>query len=186
MKYFLVLLSVFAVCVCAAEKKKEEEKKVFQRLIPADVLRGKHVKIFVLYLCGKMAKLACWRDTKLFHVHPWTLWECLCEQQTFVLIWPIVYFYLLKQTYLLLLRWISLRIYCGYDFYMLTVTAPIALSDNQKLWRKWRGPVKRIFHITFHRGLWKTIKLSRRGNQFESCQEKKFETNLRCTKNNKS
>ncbi|KAK6633676.1 hypothetical protein RUM44_004283 [Polyplax serrata] len=43
MKYFLVLLSVFAVCVCAAEKKKEEEKKVFQRLIPADVLRDKIV-----------------------------------------------------------------------------------------------------------------------------------------------
>lgn len=40
MKSFLILFAVFVALACAAEKKEAEEKKVFQRLIPADVLRG--------------------------------------------------------------------------------------------------------------------------------------------------
>lgn len=63
MKSFLILFAVFVALACAAEKKEAEEKKVFQRLIPADVLRGES-GIFSLsssmYLASK--NLNFWRE----------------------------------------------------------------------------------------------------------------------------
>jgi hypothetical protein len=48
MKFLAVVLSVSLTLVLAADDKAAERPKTFRRLIPADVLRGKNFRFFLL------------------------------------------------------------------------------------------------------------------------------------------